>query len=233
MTVYDRYRQKLNIFFMIIGVLSIIMGLFLCIVSEITGKENSYSFSYPLKTMEKKETKIQHLDDKNEIIRLRVLANSNSREDQRLKLKVRDVVLGELEGVIKEKKTPDHALDIIKKEKGKINKNIKSLVDSLGYNYNVDTNLTRTYFPPKEYKGGFLQGGEYLALQVELGEGNGKNYWCVLFPPLCYVDVVVQQEDKASDEHKDKKNSEEEKEVREDKEIRFIVYEWFNDFLSK
>lgn len=118
-----------------------------------------------------------------ESIRFRIIANSDSAEDQKLKLTIRNDLESELYDVVKSAETIDEARDIISKN---INK-----VDSVLKKYNVDykINYGNNYFPPKEYKGITYEEGKYESLVITLGEGIGHNWWCVLFPPLCKIDL--------------------------------------------
>ena len=107
----------------------------------------------------------QQLADK--VVRLHVLANSDSEEDQALKLRVRDAVLERTETLLE--------LERIAAEE----------IAAAGYDYPVTAELTDTEFPTREYDGFTLPAGKYLALRVVIGEGAGRNWWCVVFPPLC------------------------------------------------
>lgn len=118
------------------------------------------------------------------VIRLHVVANSDSRQDQSLKLKVRDAVLQEgglrLAGLDREQAMA--ALTEALPELGKV---AAATVAAEGYDYPVRVTLGPDRFPTKEYEDFALPAGEYTALRVELGEGQGRNWWCVVFPPLC------------------------------------------------
>lgn len=119
------------------------------------------------------------------VIRLHILANSDSREDQTLKLKVRDAILDRAEETLKHS---DNRADAEKKLQGELPE-IQSIAEkkiaSEGYHYKVRTELRDTVFPTREYDGFTLPAGNYLALRVLIGSGKGHNWWCVVFPPLC------------------------------------------------
>ena len=115
-------------------------------------------------------------------IRFRVIANSDSEIDQNTKINVKNDVEKELYKVLKNAKDINEARNII-------NNNLE-LVDNIvkKYNLSYDVNYGNNYFPEKEYKGIKYAEGKYESLVITLGTGMGKNWWCVLFPPLCLLD---------------------------------------------
>lgn len=119
------------------------------------------------------------------VVRLHVLANSDSEEDQALKLKVRDAVLARtaeaLEGTESREEACRRLTDILPV----LEKTAKAVISANGYDYGVRAELAETAFPTKDYNGFSLPAGEYLALRVLIGEAAGQNWWCVVFPPLC------------------------------------------------
>lgn len=119
------------------------------------------------------------------VIRLHVLANSDSEEDQALKLKVRDAVLAEASEALKGTKNQQDARQNLTALLPELEKTAQSAVAANGYDYPVRAELAETSFPTKEYDGFSLPAGEYLALRILIGEAAGKNWWCVVFPPLC------------------------------------------------
>ena len=119
------------------------------------------------------------------VIRLHVLANSDSEEDQALKLKVRDAVLAEASEALKGTKNQQDARQNLTALLPELEKTAQSAVAANGYDYPVRAELVETSFPTKEYDGFSLPAGEYLALRILIGEAAGKNWWCVVFPPLC------------------------------------------------
>ena len=130
----------------------------------------------------------------NGILRLHILANSDSAEDQNLKLKVRDVVLEEMKVLLADCNDLEDAEKIINDNIEKINSLAKDAVISDGYEYNVTTTLTIEYYPEKEYEDLTLPSGEYRSLRVIIGEGSGQNWWCVLYPPVCTGSASVKEE---------------------------------------
>ena len=119
------------------------------------------------------------------VVRLHILANSDSEEDQALKLQVRDRVLDRAAEILTEsadRAAAEHALRAALPE-------LESLAaDEIalrGYDYPVTAELADTAFPTREYDGFALPAGRYLALRLVIGAGEGHNWWCVVFPPLC------------------------------------------------
>lgn len=124
----------------------------------------------------------------NEIIRFHVIANSDSDEDQNLKLKVRDKVIEFVSSSLKACESLDDARNFLISNKSEIESIAKSVVDENGYSYNVTSTLSRENFPDKVYGDVVFPQGEYEAYRILIGEAKGQNWWCVMFPPLCFVD---------------------------------------------
>ena len=119
------------------------------------------------------------------VVRLHVLANSDSEEDQALKLKVRDVVLERATAILEQSADRREAESRLRGELLELERIAAEEIAAEGYQYPVTVELENTDFPTKEYDGFTLPAGEYLALRVIIGEGQGQNWWCVVFPPLC------------------------------------------------
>ena len=125
----------------------------------------------------------QQLSDK--VLRLHVLANSDSEADQALKLKVRDSVLEAASAILEgcpDRETAEQRLSAALPE---IEDAARARIAAEGGKQTVTAELRPTVFPTREYEDFTLPAGEYLALRVVLGEGEGHNWWCVVFPPLC------------------------------------------------
>jgi len=124
------------------------------------------------------------------LIRFHVIANSDDKIDQNLKLKVRDSVLKYISPKLKDCKNIKDSRKIINDE----NKNIKEIAEGVikqnGYKYSVTTSLSKEYFPVKTYGNITLPQGKYEAYRIVIGTGTGQNWWCVMFPPLCFVDIT-------------------------------------------
>lgn len=119
------------------------------------------------------------------VVRLHVLANSDSEEDQALKLRVRDKVLARATELLEASADRREAEGLLRGDLLEIERIAAEEITAAGYDYSVTAELTNTDFPTKEYDGFSLPAGNYLALRVVIGEGKGQNWWCVVFPPLC------------------------------------------------
>ena len=119
------------------------------------------------------------------MIRLHVIAHSDSTEDQALKLQVRDAVLDYATAVLQRSADMAAAQQELQRELPRIESIARAAVTAEGYDYGVTASLGQAEFPLKEYEGFSLPAGEYTALRLVIGEGAGQNWWCVVFPPLC------------------------------------------------
>lgn len=138
-------------------------------------------------------------DISNSVFRLHVIANSNSDEDQALKYKVRDALIEYMNSISKDVSTKEEAIKIAEENKNNFYNIAKEVVNDNGFNYDVNIKIGNFSFPTKTYGDISLPAGFYDALKVEIGNANGKNWWCVMFPSLCFVDVsegVVPDESK-------------------------------------
>ena len=119
------------------------------------------------------------------VIRLHVIANSDSEADQALKLRVRDRVLVLTEDILRQSGDMEEARQRLAEALPRLQQTAAEEIAAQGSRYTVSAGLEETEFPTREYDGFALPSGEYLALRVVIGEGAGKNWWCVVFPPLC------------------------------------------------
>lgn len=124
------------------------------------------------------------------VLRLHVLANSDRAEDQELKLKVRDAVLEEAKAILPESASVQEAERVLGANLERLAAAGAAIVAREGYDYPVFAGLEDTWFPTKEYEDFALPAGEYRALRIVIGEGDGRNWWCVVFPPLCLASVA-------------------------------------------
>ena len=122
-------------------------------------------------------------------IRLRVLANSNSKYDQEIKLQVRDQIQIDLYNLLKNTKGIDEAWKIIKENIPNLSLKVQKILEDENYDKNFNIDFGSHYFPQKNFKGVTYDEGYYESLLITLGEGKGDNWWCVLFPPLCIVEA--------------------------------------------
>lgn len=125
------------------------------------------------------------------VVRLHVLANSDTQEDQALKLAVRDAVLAAADGVVPPGAELEEAEQALTQALPAIADAGARVVGEQGYSYPVTASLEHdVWFPTKEYTDFAFPAGEYTALRVTIGEGGGRNWWCVVFPPLCLGSVT-------------------------------------------
>jgi len=124
------------------------------------------------------------------LIRFHVIANSDDKIDQNLKLKVRDSVLKYISPKLKECKNIEESRKILNAENKNIKKIAQTIIKKNGFRYSVETALSRENFPVKTYGNITLPQGQYEAYRIIIGTGTGQNWWCVMFPPLCFVDIT-------------------------------------------
>ena len=120
-----------------------------------------------------------------DVLRLHVLANSDSEEDQQLKLKVRDALLKSGKNIFDGSLTRENAEEKIKEEKEILIETAEKVIEENGFDYDVEITVTEEFFTTRTYENVTLPAGKYMALRVLIGESAGKNWWCVMFPPLC------------------------------------------------
>ena len=123
------------------------------------------------------------------IIRFHVIANSDSDEDQELKFKVRNRVLGKVQNALEGSQGAAQTRAYIEKNLEEIEACARQCVRAEGYDYNVKARIGVTAIPAKQYDDVYFPAGSYEALTITIGEGKGQNWWCVVFPPLCLVDA--------------------------------------------
>lgn len=122
------------------------------------------------------------------IIRFHVRANSDSEEDQELKILVKNRIVQFLEIELQSAASLDEARNILYDVKDEIAGIALEVIREEGYEYNVNVYFEQSYFPMKVYGDMSFPPGEYEAFRVDIGDAYGKNWWCVLYPPLCFVD---------------------------------------------
>ena len=118
-------------------------------------------------------------------LRLHIPADSNSEADQAVKLKVRDAVLNLLEEPLSGCKNKSESIKIIQDMSDIISETANNVLLSNNFDYKATVTLTEEYYPRRSYEGFTLPAGTYTSLKIELGEAEGKNWWCVLFPQVC------------------------------------------------
>ncbi len=133
-------------------------------------------------------TELNYDDIQDKLIRFHVIANSDTDEDQNLKLKVRDKVVEALSEKLSNVNSLEEAENILKENIDYVNEIAKEVIEENNYTYEVNTMLSYENFPDKVYGDYIFPQGNYEAFRVIIGEGKGQNWWCVMFPSLCFVD---------------------------------------------
>jgi len=128
-----------------------------------------------------------------ELLRLHVIANSDTFEDQALKLKVRDAVLDAAGKLLMDVASKDEAIALVRSNLHLFESVAEDAVRREGFGYEVAVSIGRFGFPDRIYGNLFVPAGEYDAVRVVIGAGQGTNWWCVLFPPLCFIDMGTVQ----------------------------------------
>ena len=124
--------------------------------------------------------------EKTEYFRIHVRANSNDERDQSIKYAVRDEAVEFLTPLVEGAKSVADAKNALSFALEDLEKKANALLKKEGFPYLASARITREYFPTRVYEGLTLNAGEYLALIIELGKGEGQNWWCVVYPPLCF-----------------------------------------------
>lgn len=164
------------------------------------------------------------------ILRFHVLANSDSKEDQEVKEKVRDAIGGLMQPRLEDVTDMGKTRQIVEASMEDIIVIAEDTLRDNGYDYNVHAEITYTDFPEKTYGNYTFPAGEYEALEVVIGEGKGQNWWCVLYPNMCFRGSVFEVvEEEAEDALREVLTPEEYEEVFDsgDFEIRFKFLEYF------
>lgn len=164
---------------------------------------------------------------RSETLRLHIIANSDSDEDQELKLKVRDAVLNATGELFAEVSGKTEAVEAAKYSSDDIKDIAKSIISSEGFDYSVQVEITEMWFETRTYDGFALPAGDYDTVRIIIGEGEGKNWWCVMYPALCVpgAENAIKKYGKNSDFISGNGY-----------ELRFALIEWFEEiknFLGK
>jgi stage II sporulation protein R len=170
-----------------------------------------------------------------ESIRLRILANSNTAADQKLKRDIRDEVNAQITTWVDELSTLSEAREIISKQLPAIEKIVENKLNEAGIEKTYSVELNKVAFPTKMYGDYIYPAGQYEAVLITLGEGEGKNWWCVLFPPLCFLDFEngdAVKENKEDKSDKAETVSAEEADETEEIQTKFFVVELFDSLVS-
>lgn len=122
---------------------------------------------------------------RSDVLRLHVIANSDTSVDQNLKLRLRDYILQEGKDIFNGSVNVENAFEKIEPVLPELEKSAKAFVTQAGFDYDVKITLSNEYFTTRTYETVTLPAGKYLALRVVIGSGEGHNWWCVMFPPMC------------------------------------------------
>lgn len=136
-----------------------------------------------------------------ESIRLRILAHSDAPQDQWIKREIRDVIVEEMNGWATEPKSIEEAREIIRERLPELEALVGRTLQEYGFDYTYQVELGIVPFPTKMYGNEVYPAGDYEALRVTIGDGKGQNWWCVLFPPLCFVDSEMIAKKKPNTAH--------------------------------
>ena len=166
-----------------------------------------------------------------EVFRLHVIANSDTEKDQELKLKVKTRIVEYLKEILGENAGLDATKEGVLTHLTEIEQEAEKLIQEQGFDYSVKAVVEKTYFPEKTYGDCTFPAGEYEALNVKIGKAKGKNWWCVLYPSLCFLDDtygIVEEEKK--EDLKEVLTTEEFQEIlgdQEEKKKMRLGFRWF------
>lgn len=167
------------------------------------------------------------------VLRLHVIANSDSQEDQNLKYIVRDNVLKYMNEISLDCESKEEAIKILTEHLDDFRNIALSTIKENGFDYDVSVSIDNCAFPTKTYGDISLPAGYYDALRIKIGNADGQNWWCVMFPPLCFVDVSSGIVDDSSKELMEINLSEEEYHIISDNstdvKVKFKIIEWLNN----
>ncbi|ONI40682.1 stage II sporulation protein R [Candidatus Epulonipiscium fishelsonii] len=166
-----------------------------------------------------------------DVLRFHVLANSNTSQDQLLKETVRDAVLAFMEPKLRQATSIEESRELISQNFKNIEQISKRVINNWGKDYKVHIEIAETKFPTKSYGDIVFPAGTYEACRILIGEAEGENWWCVMYPPLCYVDAATGFESLEGKELLHTLNEEQYKiisyQVEHPYQIRFKLLQWF------
>lgn len=174
-----------------------------------------------------------------ESIRLRILADSDSPADQLLKRRIRDAIIEQMNAWVTGPQTIEEARETVRERMPELETLVGRYVREAGYDYTYKVELGVVPFPTKVYGDKVYPAGDYEALRVTLGRGLGQNWWCVLFPPLCFVDVTAGESPNKTEQQQDRSESGSEEVTSNataaamgsaEVEFRFFLFDWFKGF---
>lgn len=144
------------------------------------------------KSVYKVDKKVRETQEKlaKEVLRFHVLANSDSKEDQALKMQVKEAVIRYMKEELPNAKNAEETKNWARGHLLQLEQEAGNIIAAKGYDYPVKAEVTTDYFPDKKYGDVTFPAGEYEALRIEIGKAKGHNWWCVLYPNLCFTDAV-------------------------------------------
>ncbi len=161
-------------------------------------------------------------------IRLRILANSDTPEDQQLKREIRDRVIVSVQEWAGKMKDIDDARAVIGSHLPQLQQLVDETIKEKGFSYSSRVELAATEFPTKMYGTQVFPAGQYEAVRITIGNAEGKNWWCVLFPALCFVDIgsgdTAAQDNQAGADRRDGDTDQ--------IQVRFFLVEWFHKLFA-
>ncbi len=175
-------------------------------------------------------------DIKDNVVRLHIIANSNEEVDQSIKLKVRDRILKEGKNIFSSSKTPAETLSLVNENKAYIKEIAEDELLKNGFSDKVSVSVGEFSFPQKNYSKFSFPGGKYNAVRVEIGDAKGKNWWCVMYPPLCFVQGVAKIPDETEAIMRENLSQSEYALLADSEsgvEIRFKLFEIFSSLKRK
>lgn len=168
-----------------------------------------------------------------DVLRMHILANSDSKEDQNLKLCVRDELLEKSEELFGECKTLEDMKICAEEKKDEINSLVLDVIHEKGFDYTANTQVVNMEFDAREYGDITMPAGTYDALRITIGNAQGHNWWCVMYPPLC---LPAAENAEADMENANRYFNEKQLDIMEnpdDYEVKFKCVEWYNSIKKK
>lgn len=203
----------------------------ICLFFSIIISINLLGGSIPKKENDLELITLNYEEIEDKLIRFHVIANSDSEEDQAVKLLVRDKVLDYISTKLKDVNSLNKARVILNDNIDEVNEIAKQVLEDNNFDYDVNTMISRENFPDKVYGNYLFPQGNYEAFRIIIGNGEGHNWWCVMFPPLCFVDETKSDVDSKSLEE-NISNIQEEKDKNKKIKFKFKAVEVIKDILE-
>lgn len=169
--------------------IEIILIIFLTVLFQVEVFHSSFAYARSVEQAKDLLEVAQMAENGEDLIRFHVIANSDAEEDQALKRAVRDAILEEISPQLAQSQSLEQSRRILTELRPVMEEISRKVIAAWSKDYPVKTEYGEFIFPTKSYGSLILPAGEYEAVRVVIGEGKGSNWWCVLFPPLCFVDI--------------------------------------------